>query len=68
MTDAGRPESPEGARRPRPAPPARPPRPGTRTQLRRALATPGSVRLAFLVREVLGPPVSLRGRVPDRPS
>lgn len=68
MTDAGRPEGPAGAPRRAPAPLARPPRPRTRDQLRRALATPGSVRLAFLVHEVIGPPVSLRRPERDRPS
>ena len=69
------------ARQPRPAPPdeMRPPprrepvapppardRPGD--ILRRALASPGARRQAFLLYEVLGPAVALRERTPDRPA
>jgi hypothetical protein len=36
--------------------------------LRRALASPGAARQGFLLREVLGPPVSLRTDRDDHPS
>jgi len=42
--------------------------PSSRQLLRRALSSPGAARQAFLLREVLGPPVSLRTDADDRPS
>jgi hypothetical protein len=36
--------------------------------LRRALASPNAARQGFLLREVLGPPVSLRTEHTDRPT
>ena len=41
--------------------------PSSRELLRRALLSPGAVRQAILLREVLGPPVSLRYDPHDRP-
>ncbi|TVR27242.1 MAG: hypothetical protein EA389_03605 [Ilumatobacter sp.] len=52
----------------RPEPPPRPRRESSRSALRRALASPGAARNAFVLREVLGPPVSLRTDIEDRPS
>jgi hypothetical protein len=43
-------------------------RPRSRELLHRALSSPGAARQAFLLREVLGPPVSLRPGPLDRPS
>lgn len=43
-------------------------RESSRRSLKRALATPGAARQAFLLREVLGPPVALRADEGDRPS
>lgn len=62
--------SPRVERRPaRPRPGDRPVRtsPNARALLRRALASPSAVRQAILLREVLGPPVSLRPDHHDRP-
>lgn len=43
--------------------------PSNRQLLRRALSSPGAARQAFLLREVLGPPVALRDdNSSDRPS
>lgn len=42
--------------------------PSSRQRLRRALASPGAARHAYLLREVLGPPVSLRTDTHDRSS
>lgn len=39
----------------------------TADRLRRSLSSPGAARQAFLLREVLGPPVSLRTGPHDRP-
>ncbi len=39
-----------------------------RELLGQALSSRGAVRKGFLLREVLGPPVSLRGVIDDRPS
>jgi hypothetical protein len=49
---------------------ASPPRrgPSSGQLLRRALASPSAARQGFLLREVLGPPVSLRTETTDRPS
>ena len=41
--------------------------PSNRELLRRALESPAAARQAFLLREVLGPPVSLRTAPHDRP-
>lgn len=41
---------------------------GDRQLLRQALSNPRAIRQAFLLREVLGPPVSLLSRTGDRPS
>jgi hypothetical protein len=38
-----------------------------RDELRRAIASPGALRQAFLLREVLGPPVASRDASVDRP-
>ncbi|MEX2626765.1 MAG: hypothetical protein WD225_07755 [Ilumatobacteraceae bacterium] len=40
---------------------------GNRARLRRALSSPRATQQAFLLREVLGPPVSLREGRDDRP-
>jgi hypothetical protein len=42
--------------------------PSSRQLLRRALSSPGAARQAFLLREVLGPPVALRTDAADRPN
>ena len=42
--------------------------PSSRELLRQGLSTPAAVRQAFLLREVLGPPVSLRTDARDRPT
>jgi len=42
--------------------------PSSRELLRRALSSPGAARQGFVLREVLGPPVSLRTDVHDHPS
>jgi hypothetical protein len=42
--------------------------PSNRELLRRALSSPRAIRQAILLREVLGPPVSLRTDIHDRPS
>lgn len=51
---------------------AMPERPRTgssdRERLLRILVSPEARRQAYLLREVLGPPVALRGRTADRPS
>jgi hypothetical protein len=74
-------ERPRPQRRPAPAPAPAPPecrgRPGDRTArrgpsnrelLRRALSSPEAARQAFLLKEVLGPPVSMRTGTDDRPN
>jgi len=40
--------------------------PSNRELLRRALSSPGAARQGFVLREVLGPPVSLRSDAHDR--
>lgn len=42
--------------------------PSSRELLRRALSSPHAIRQAILLREVLGPPVSMRTDTHDRPS
>jgi hypothetical protein len=59
-------DRPASGFRPGDRPPRR--RPNSRELLRRALSSPGAARQGILVREVLGPPVSLRTDAHDRPS
>jgi hypothetical protein len=50
--------------RPPPAPSPPPPSQTQRRHLRRLLSSPGALRRAILLQEILGPPVALR--TPDR--
>ena len=61
MIDSGLPSEPDEEQRPARQPRAAPARrAAARTLLRRGLASPDALRQAFLLHEVLGPPVSLR--------
>lgn len=64
---SGPPPAPERPQRPESPHRRQPTGPSSRDRLREALASPGAARQAFLLREVLGPPVALRTDRDDRP-